>query len=214
MNPMKIVFALGLTMSSLANANTMQKYKITVTNLTKGQILSPPVVIAHDATFTLFTPGQPSSAGLAKLAEDGYTTDLVNEAQAMGKTAMTVVGPAGIKPGTSASYEISVGDKTNMLSLASMLVTTNDGFTALNGITLKHAKQMYYTLAYDAGSEANTETCTTIPGPPCGAHDMRMTAGAEGYVYIHPGIQGVGDLPREQFGFNNPVAMVVIEPVH
>lgn len=65
--------------------------------------------------------------------------------------------------------------------------------------------------AYDAGSEDNSEDCAYIPGPPCGNGDVRDTVGAEGYVYIHSGIHGIGDLEPAEFDWGNPVATVKIE---
>jgi hypothetical protein len=65
-------------------------------------------------------------------------------------------------------------------------------------------------VAYDAGSEANTELCEHIPGPPCG-NQARMLTGAEGFVHVHRGIHGVGDLNEAAMDWNNPVVKVVIE---
>jgi hypothetical protein len=67
--------------------------------------------------------------------------------------------------------------------------------------------------AYDAGSEANSEDCDFIPGPPCGNGGVRDTDGAEGYVYIHSGIHGIGGLDPAEFDWLNPVATVKIERV-
>ena len=46
--------------------------------------------------------------------------------------------------------------------------------------------------AYDAGSEANTESCEHVP---CEVHGRRMTEGAEGVVAEHPGLRGDADIP-------------------
>jgi len=70
---------------------------------------------------------------------------------------------------------------------------------------------VHMVLAYDAGSEANTESCEHIPGPPCMNPEMRVTDGAEGFVYIHPGISGEGDLTESGYDWRNPVARFVIE---
>ena len=43
--------------------------------------------------------------------------------------------------------------------------------------------------AYDPGSEANSESCACIPGPPRGNH-LRDQAKAEGFVHAHAGIHG------------------------
>jgi hypothetical protein len=42
---------------------------------------------------------------------------------------------------------------------------------------------------------------------------VRDTTGAEGYVHIHSGIHGIGDLEPAQADWNNPVAIVKIQRV-
>ena len=54
--------------SSFANEESYyktKKYEVTITNLTRGQIFSPPIVIAHDSKHSLFTLGDPASDELA-----------------------------------------------------------------------------------------------------------------------------------------------------
>jgi hypothetical protein len=75
-----------------------------------------------------------------------------------------------------------------------MLSLTNDGFVAARSVALPEevgASTTVPLLAYDAGSEANTESCAHVP---CEVHDMRMTAGAEGVVQQHAGIRGDADI--------------------
>ena len=54
--------------------------------------------------------------------------------------------------------------------------------------------------AYDAGSEANTESCDQVP---CEIHGQPTTEGAEGAVREHPGIRGNVDIP-ERRGWQDP----------
>lgn len=61
---------------------------------------------------------------------------------------------------------------------------------------------------FDAGSEANTESCEHIPGPPCGSAGARVADGAEGHVALHGGILGVGDLDPAEWDWRNPVLEV------
>jgi hypothetical protein len=104
-----------------------------------------------------------------------------------------------------------------MISLAGMLVSTNDAFVGLDGYTLPFG--LFNSLkdtsidapAFDAGSEANTESCAHIPGPPCGSPGVRVTDGAEGFVHVHRGIQGVGELDASTKDWRNPVARISIE---
>ena len=84
-----------------------------------------------------------------------------------------------------------------LISVAAMLSLTNDGFVAARSVELPGevgASTTVALLAYDAGSEANTESCAHVP---CEVHDVRMTAGAEGRVTRHAGIRGDADIaPR------------------
>ncbi len=116
-------------------------------------------------------------------------------------------------PGMSASVTVTNDKKHRFLSLATMLVTTNDAFAALNGVPLPRSSSAFFAVAYDAGSEANNENCASIPGPPCGNPNVRDTGEAEGYVHIHAGIHGIGDLdPLDPavHDWRNPVAKVTI----
>lgn len=62
--------------------------------------------------------------------------------------------------------------------------------------------------ALDAGSEANTESCQDVPGPPCGSVGVRHTDMAEGTVAVSAGLTGDGDLDAGVYGWEDPVARV------
>ena len=47
-----------------------------ITNVTKDQIFSPPVLATHEAGFRVFMAGAPASAELVKVAEDGMNGPL------------------------------------------------------------------------------------------------------------------------------------------
>lgn len=197
-------------------------YEVTVTNLTKGQIFSPPVALSHGSSYNLFELGQPSSEGLAALAEDGMTMPLVDEALATGYVfdAQAAAGP--VMPGQSTTFTVTTSPKYNHISVAGMLVITNDAFFAVRNIRLNafpfkngfSGSQTHRAEAYDAGSEANTEACSDIPGPPCGNPGVRVTDGAEGYVYISPGINGQGDVAPANYDWRSVVAEVSVRRVN
>lgn len=190
-----------------------RRYAVTITNLTRGQVLAPPVVIAHNRKFTLFTPGEPARPELTRLAEDGMTQPLVDLLATEQGVYQTQVGGA-IPPGESTTVEIEVSGPFRLLTAAGMLATTNDGFFAIENIKVSEKGSMEVDAdAYDAGSEANTESCAFIPGPPCGHPGVRDTVGAEGYVHIHAGIHGIGDLTPAMHDWRNPVAHVTIHRI-
>lgn len=68
--------------------------------------------------------------------------------------------------GASVTFETSGGGGFDQLSLATMLIPTNDAFAGLE-TTLPDAGEMkvVYAYAYDAGTEQNDELCSSIPEP-------------------------------------------------
>ncbi|CAM9150754.1 unnamed protein product, partial [Laminaria digitata] len=62
-----------------------------------------------------------------------------------------------------------------------------------------------------AGTEENNELCSHIPGPACSATSGNQEAGpGEGYVHVHRGIDGNGDLSAADYDWSNPVAEVIV----
>ena len=59
------------------------------------------------------------------------------------------------------------------LTVTTMLVNTNDAFTGLNAADVSNMSvgdsKTFMTVTWDAGTEANTETAATMPGPAAGA---------------------------------------------
>ncbi|MDA0676644.1 MAG: spondin domain-containing protein [Chloroflexi bacterium] len=195
-----------------------QEYEVSITNITRSQILSPAVVATHSGSLTpLFTLGSPASAELAGVAEDAMVQPLIdalNADPAVSSVELLTGVNGPILPGETASIMIKSTGNGREISLAAMLVTTNDAFIALNGEVLPGRSGMdFYSPAYDAGTEVNNEDCDYIPGPPCGNGGVRMTVGAEGYVYVSNGIQGIGDLDASVYDWNNPVAKITVKRV-
>lgn len=204
---MKSTFLILLsTLAMVANAN---EYEVTITNLTAHQTLSPPLLAVHSPAMGLFSVGHPASVGVAKVAEDGDRSTLRTELEKSGKVESIVEAMGGIKPGQSAKFRVKAEAADAVLSVITMLVTTNDGFTGVSSLAFPMSSFQTGTNAYDAGSEANTESCMHIPGPPCGAHNAR-TAMGEGTVQMHPGIMGMGDLDARKFNWMNPVARLTV----
>ena len=99
-----------------------------------------------------------------------------------------------------------------------MLLPTNDGFFAIvdAGAVDKAPVRKLRSPAYDAGTEPNDEDCDHIQGPPgvcLGEAFNPSREGAEGFVHIHEGIHGIGDLPASDWDWRNPVAQVEITRV-
>lgn len=194
-----------------------KRYEVTITNITKGQIISPAVVATHRRSLDpIYSLGNAASDELAGLAEDaalGPFIAMLNADPAVSSVEVITGAGGPIMPGETASIVITANGRAKSLSLAAMLVTTNDAFVGLNGIDLPGRYTTHMGVAYDAGSEANNEDCDFIPGPPCGNGGVRDTAGAEGYVYVSSGVHGIADLVPADHDWNNAVAKITVRRI-
>ena len=198
-----------------ADDGGMRRYAVTITNITRGQNLAPPAVIAHNGHYKMFTLGGAPTYELAQLAEAGNGSLILNAAASMPSVYKTALGTGGILPGASQTIEIETTREFSEISIGSMLATTNDGFMAVRGVYApRRGSVTVEAEGYDAGSEANSETCAFIPGPPCG-DTKHNPAAPEGFVHVHAGIHGVsgGNLNAAQLDWRNPVAQIEIKRI-
>ncbi|MCB1954705.1 MAG: spondin domain-containing protein [Rhodocyclaceae bacterium] len=200
----------------------MHTLRITVANLTANQPLSPVLVSLHRSGAP-WTAGMPASSGLERLAEGGDGTALAAELAAQGGI-VDATGSAPVGPGAGDSFELSYpAAEDAQLSLATMLVNTNDAFSGLSalpvGAMAAGDRQQFVLAAWDAGTEANSEAAGTIPGPADGGtgfdpqRDDPLDA-----VRLHAGVvsrdDGLADSTLgSKFRFDNPVLRVTVERV-
>ena len=195
------------------------RFEVTITNLTRGQQFTPILVASHKPNVKLFELGKPASTELATLAEEGNTAPLAAALAALPGTGQVVTGSGLTNPGASTTLVVEGRRGFGFLSVAAMLIPTNDGFFALNGVALPRGNDMLTLTApaYDAGSERNDELCVSIPGPffaECGGSGGGgKPGGGEGYVHIHAGIHGIGNLPAATRDWRNPVALITVRRV-
>ncbi len=195
------------------------QYEVTITNLTRGQTFTPVFVATHGGEVRFFELGRPAIPQLAIVAEEGDLAPLVAVAQglsAVSSIATTGMPPAGfVPPGQSRTLILSPRSTSERVSLAAMLIPTNDAFVAINGVGLPAEMVSLDALAYDSGTERNDERCASIPGPSfaeCGGPGGggQPTGGEEGYVHVHAGMHGIGDMRASDRDWRNPVARVTI----
>jgi len=223
------VLTVALAPAALAGGDRM--YRVTVRDATLGQPLSPPVIATHTKEFKLFELGPAPTMGdagydlyfgLAAVAETGYPFHLRDAVSISDGVWETVVLPPVLHPGESNSTTISASGNAKYLSIASMLGRTNDGFWALRGVALPHGigdMTHYFANGYDAGSEANAESNTTVGG--ADGDDGEAGTGindgsGEGFISVHAGIHGVGGaggLDPAVDDWRDPVVEVTIERV-
>ena len=195
-------------------------WQVTITNLTPAgggsppgaQPLSPPVVAIHSSRADVWSVGDIASHGVAAVAEDANNPVLVSALNKLAgvKTAFTAGGDP-IFSGQSRTFTVETDGRFDRLSIVTMLVNTNDAFTGLDSLKLRGRGETRSTIAYDAGSEANNERASHIPGPCCNNPFVRDPEGE--LIRPHAGIQGTGDLSPALYGWTEPAARVSIERI-
>lgn len=202
----------------------MATFAVTVSNLTNAQPMSPIAVIGHQSGYSVFTVGTPASQGLEELAEGGDNSTLLAEANADAAIVVTGSGAAPIGPAGSETVMLDMLDSSRPglhISVSSMLVNTNDGFSGLNAVAVETMAVgdilSFDAIAYDAGTETDTEMAIHIPGPAGGGEGFNAARDDQAdQVAMHAGIVSqddglaTSDL-SEQNRFDNPVVRVRIE---
>ena len=197
-------------------APVMQDYNVTVTNLTANQPMSPVAVVAHTNDSTLWSTGMPASVALETLAESGDSSTLIDETG-----VNELIGGAGILvPGGTETISVSL-EQANVadLSVVTMLVNTNDAFAGTTGFDLTalavDETSTLRVIAYDAGTEANSEAKGTIPGPADGGEGFNAARDDNDKVHAHPGVISMDDglmdsVLSASHRFDNPVLLIKI----
>lgn len=188
-------------------------YEVTVTNMTNSQPLSPVAVVLH-ASGDLWSVGGVPSVELEMMAEGGDNSGLL----ALGMAASS--GAGAIAPGGNETVSVTVQDVTDaLLSLATMLVNTNDGFSGLNAWDLSQLAvgESWSTTAgvYDAGTEVNSEASGSMPGPADGGEGFNPMRNDTGFVAMHPGVVSGDDglsssVLTVQHKFDNPAIRIMV----
>lgn len=195
-------------------------YMVQVVNVTNNQPLSPPALVVHGDGYRAFRPGQPASLGLEVLAEAGSPADLLNEARADAAVRTTARGDAVVPPGglTLIQFAVQAGQPVQV-SLATMLVNTNDAFAGVSGVDVSDLaagqSRRLRARVYDAGTEDNSEAAGEVPGPAGGGQGFAPTRSARDFVAVHPGVVTRADglassALDESHRWLGPAAQVVI----
>jgi len=193
----------GSDEDEMVNPETTYSYSVKVTNLTAGQPMSPVLV----SSASLFSIGEVATLGLEKLAEGGDNSVLLDD--------NGISGVGLLAPGASETMSLTV--KSQKLNIATMLVKTNDGFAGVDSLDISALgvgeSQTSYMSVYDAGTEANSETNTTVAA--FGVEGFSATRDDVNIVTLHSGIISKDDglvtsalTALEKF--NNPAAVVTV----
>lgn len=208
-----------------------RNYEVGVVNLTQNQPFSPLAVVLHDSSYAPWTVGSSASQGLELLSESGDNSQFLDEAgenlsrksliNAHGRMSR-VSGEGLILPGESETVQTSVGGYEILLSLATMLVNTNDAYAGVEAFDisdLEVGEELTRLLTtYDAGTEGNSEMASSIPGPAAGGEGFNIVRDDVNYVTHHSGIvstvDGYTDSALDQsHRFDNPAALLVVRRI-
>ena len=224
--------ALILLVPAMAHGDGGKTYRVTITNLTAGQPFSPPVLVTHSKRTRIFAVASPASEGIQAIAENGNNGPLLEALANDVHVHQVVEGMAPLVPAndpgntgfpTSVTFKITAHGQARFLSVAGMLICTNDGFTGLDSVSLPRHRKTVYSAGYDARTEANTEDFADIV-PPCqgligvssddpGTGTSNPALAEDGVIIPHAGIHGGVDLLPEVHGWGDPVAKIEIERV-
>ncbi|NTS76674.1 hypothetical protein HR060_07310 [Catenovulum sp. SM1970] len=230
---MKKQLALLALTAAITSQAQAAKVEVTINNATAGTAFTPYAVSAHNKGVKFYTIGEMASAELQAIAEGGDTSMLIEKVNMSGYGMASQQNPeSGLTfPGQSHTFMLDTMDY-KYLSIASMLLPSNDGFVGLDSWTIPQVSGTYSIKldGYDAGTELNDEIvngggmpgAAGIPANPIG---MSNTGGMaypylseNEYVHVHPGIVGdndpmggYSDLDSRVHRFLNPVATVTIK---
>ncbi len=223
--------ALATAVTAISGTAVAASYEISVTNLTNGMHFTPLILATHSPDARMFSAGSEASAQLQAIAEGGDTSSMAALLESVGATVAN--GDGLIAPGGTATFMIDDG-AGSVLSLAGMLLPTNDGFVGLNSVKLPTggagAYAVYNALGYDAGTEANDEIVGSgapgeagFPAPPpvvatgTGVGGSGVPGHVEGFVHVHRNVigdldatGGISDINQAVHRWLNPVARVTI----
>lgn len=193
------------------------EFMVTTTNLTHAQPMSPIGVALHTAG-QFFKVGEAASAELENLAESGNNSGLLG----LDLVNASASDDGILAPGASVDLTVTTESlDSQKLSIISMMVNTNDGFTGLNSLDVSSMAvgdtMSFRTVAYDAGTEANSEAAGTIPGPADNGEGLNAARDdVINMVAMHPGVVGNDDglttsVLTSVHKFDNPLLALTIK---
>lgn len=215
----RIVFYVLVSASVLVNiaplafAQALTPYTVTITNLTQGQSFTSILVLTHTKNFTMFNAGSAPNDELTIFAESGDSAPMISLLQDSEDVLDIQNSEARLDPGESVTLTVNGNTTNSRISAAGVLNPTNDGFFSILGMKLppkKNKTKVGTAIAYDAGSELNDESCASIPGPLCDGEGLSTNTLGEGFIHVHAGIHGIGDLIEAERDWRNPVARIAI----
>jgi hypothetical protein len=194
-----------------STGNDMLTVTLKITNLTYKQPFGPLFVMIHNGDANpIFELGEAPSENLQILAEDADPSPMAKAYADQEGVFFSGIYKQGSPWGGGMNVFVTCPFRPEFpfITIAGMAMNTNDGFIALNGVRIVPNLVVTGPM-YDAGSEINDELCTSIPGPACPSKsgNVRSKRG-EGFVHVHRGFVGIGDLSADEYDWRNPAIIV------
>lgn len=225
-NNKKLLSAVLLSSAFISSNSLAADISVEITNISSGLFFTPILVSAHGPTNPIFMTGRRAVdfPGLKELAESGAID--IRQSDITNNGATVVANPASgfLNPGQSTTATLQTSATQTRLSLAAMILPSNDGFMGINSWVIPTTPGVYRTrvVAYDAGTETNTETRASMPAPAF----LNLGTGGTGVIplavtnvpiHIHRGnvgdtnqTGGISDINSSTQRWLNPVAEVVL----
>ena len=153
-------------------------FQITVTNMTTGQLMTPPVAAIHDASVHLFEVGATASDAIRNIAETGADAELVAFATDPANAALVsgagVIGDGPFAAGGQVTTTLATENDAYVFSLVNMVICTNDAIAGVDSVALPATNEplTLMAMAYDAGTRVNQSDNNSFFPPPCRSTDV------------------------------------------
>lgn len=216
----KKLLAAGFISLLTANLNA-QELSISLTNLTQGFYFTPIIAASHASDVEIFHVSTTASSELQALAEGGDISGVSSMLTAMSGDIVENPAAGLLTPTSNVQFNLSTSEGNHYLSLAAMLLPTNDGFVGLDSWKIPSEPGTYivWLNAYDAGTEANNELIVGASGGAPGSAGIPAApgenAGTGGIgitdtqtntnIHIHRGPLGDDNLTGGQSDLDNRI---------
>ncbi len=211
------VFVLAITcgtaiyLDRASIAGQASDFQITVRNITERQPFSPPIIVVHESNAVLLPSSAERVDGLEEFAESGSQTELMEAlSQRSGVKRVERFG-GNIAPQSQQTVLRVSAETGDYISVMAMLQCTNDAIVVGSAIISDDSSTWFGSgVVWDAGTEDNDESRSTVPCLEGEAVSDADIADGEGQIRRHPGIQVIGDLGAV-FGWERTAMEIVID---
>lgn len=168
----------GFATVTIVNGTNPGEFDVTIENTSGGTVfpgaLSRVLYAVHDDSVTLFEDGMPASPSLEVLAEDADASALFGDVDGAPGVSDAAISPSPLGPGATYEFTVIADDTTPRLSLAAMVIPSNDTFVALGGAGIA--------LLDDAGDPLSDEALADAVAAALGAWESGTEANQAGAI--------------------------------